>query len=40
MDRVTISLDGTSSSDGGSANGSAREAPGVPFQVQFKRIAD
>jgi hypothetical protein len=40
MDRVTINLDGTSTGDLGTANGVAKEAPGVPFQVKFKRIAD
>jgi hypothetical protein len=40
MDRVTISLNGTSTGDVGTANGVAKEAPGVSFQVQFKRIAD
>ena len=40
MDRVTISINGTSSGDVGTASGTAKEAPGVPFQVQLKRIAD
>lgn len=40
MDRVTINLDGTSTEEAGIASGVAKEAPGVPFHVQFKRIAD
>lgn len=40
MDRVNITLDGSTQGDQGTAKGTAKEAPGILFQAQLKRISD
>jgi hypothetical protein len=40
IDRVTISLEGTSSEDKAEMKGTAKEAPGVSFKATLTRIAD